>query len=222
MAAAARATLPRNAFAGARPGGRTPHGESPTTLMGCQSPMDSIFDPKVAPCQSPMDRFFEPQQAPTFFGSNVAAPPVNCMMMPPNAANVPVMPLPTAGFGSWPNGQGFMQLLQYPPPAGIAPLGQAPYPVPSTPGAFQAPVPAPAAPPPAASRPITLDRRLPGGQGQNGAQQAAPVASGEPRSKKQSQVAQKVSQAEEASKKDDKHACPTAIYIDLTCLKEKK
>lgn len=202
------------------------------SCTGFQSPMDSFFNPRMpgmsAFCQSPMDRFFDGPEEPSFFGMPaIAEGPGPCPpMMPAQPAGCVMMPMPAGN--AW-QGAAIAGMSQPVWMSGVCPTqasGGAPVQmvaVPATPG-----------PVPASGAPATPARQVTTPQAAHAATSPAPATACVPGllpvPEKHGQVAASKAAAKPASaeaKLPSEHTmrrppCPTAIYVDLSCIREKK
>jgi len=197
----------------------------------CQSPTDRFFDPRSGCYQSPMAFYFEP----AFFvaGTGAVQPvsgtalPATCVMQPtssslpqasnlmPAAANFVVVPAvsPQAvGFAAWPGAANTQQQWSAPAcPAGVVPATSIPTVTASQANASMVAAGSIAVRQPAATAPGGLGTLHAGTGTADPSSQRSPLQPTAPDSR-----------AAQGSDAGCKHACPSAVFVDLSCLREKR
>mmetsp|Transcript_16442 Transcript_16442/g.38530 ORF Transcript_16442/g.38530 Transcript_16442/m.38530 type:complete len:257 (-) Transcript_16442:340-1110(-) len=228
-----------------------PEGTPTTGFRGCQSPTDSLFDPRS--CQSPMDRFFEGPQMPSFFcptsqsntgmPSGCAAAQGSVLSQGTSSNSASMVSFGSVGFGAWPVASNTGPRMYLCPTGAI---GAGALPIATLPAAVGVPSNGMSVPLPVTTRvpggiPVALSRSSPQSSVQSPDVGRAAVASAATHA-----ATQAVAQAMRAQKGDrfpesqpltsalratasldfkasaaHRPPCPTAIYVDLTCLRDK-
>lgn len=227
-----------------------PDGAEPTGFRGCQSPTDSFFDPRSCQSpmdrffEGPqVPSFFGPN------GQGSTAQPSNCLMMQgvpsqgmASTGPAPMVPFGAMGFQTWPGQPGV-----YFCPAGTinpngVPMAAIPAPVAMPPQGSGMTMPVQMA----ANVPSRMPMALPAGAvaGPGMAEQvgipphtmqptmpqaAAPAKAAPPKREPLPDPAPPLAGLASTEAKDlvanggpeNRPPCPTAIYVDLTCLREK-
>lgn len=224
------------------PGSRPAPDASPGgSACGCQSPLDGFFDPA---CQSPMDRFFEgPPEGrpmPCFFGINqlggastsAGAVSTSTVLLPnqPQPACAPttltgataMTTFGPVGFTAWPCapnigaqfflcppgsvGNATMQVSAMPQAVGMAANGV------TTPMAAVT-----------AGLPSLLRNGVPDPRKKRATKpEMGPVLTHGPAPSMRIPNSDEVGDPTAPGSSDGRPACPTAVFVDLTCLREKK